>query len=353
VNVNRVQIGNRSVGDGKPCYIIAEAGSNHNGSLALAEELVAVAAEAGADAVKFQTFTADAMYARESASVDYLSRLGITKPIYEIIADIEMPRDWIPRLADCCSRHGIAFLSTPFDNGAADLLAPYVPAFKIASYELTHIPLIRYVSTIGKPMILSTGAATIPEIEEAVKEVRAVSTAGVILTQCTARYPAEPESINLRVLPALAERFAVPVGLSDHSRHHLWAPLAAVAAGASVLEKHFTLSRRLPGPDHSFAIEPGELTEMIAGVREVERVLGTSDKQVQEVEQELVNFRRGIFSARPLRKGEEITLDAMIILRRSGQPATDVSPADLDRLVGRRAARDLPAQALLSMADFA
>jgi N,N'-diacetyllegionaminate synthase len=350
--VNPVLIGGRAVGTGHPCYVIAEAGSNHNGSLELAEQLIAVAAECGADAVKFQTFSADAMYARESASVEYLSRLGITRPIYDIIADIEMPREWIPHLAACCARHRLDFLSTPFDNEAADLLAPHVPAFKIASYELTHLPLIEYVAALGRPMVLSTGAATMQDIEAAIAAVRRVSTVGVVLTQCTARYPAEPESINVRVIPALAERFGVPVGLSDHSRHPLWAPLATVAVGGCVVEKHFTLSRRLPGPDHSFAVEPSELKQMVDGIREVERVLGIAVKQVQPVEQELVNFRRSIYSARELRAGDTIRAADLVILRRSGQPPSDLAPADINTVVGRRAARDIPAQTLLWQRDL-
>jgi N-acetylneuraminate synthase len=346
-----MRIGQRTISDATPTYVIAEAGSNHNRDLDMAFRLIDAGAAAGADAVKFQTFRAETLYARSSSSVEYLSRLGITKPIFDIIAECEMPVEWIPRLAERCAARGVDFMSTPFDEKACELLAPYVPAFKIASYELTHLPLIRYATSFGKPMILSTGAATMEEIDEGVACAREGAAAGLALTQCTARYPAEPDRINVLAIPALKARFGVPVGLSDHSRDPLAAPAAAVAVGGRLIEKHFTLDRTLPGPDHSFAIEPDELAAMVKIIRGVEAVLGDGIKRPLDVEAELVNFRRSIYTIRPVAAGDVITRDAVAILRRSGEPATDLRPGDVDAIVGRRAARDLPAQQLLSWQD--
>jgi N-acetylneuraminate synthase len=330
--------------------VIAEAGSNHNGSLDQARRLVAIAAEAGADAVKFQTFRAEAIYAKSTQGVEYLKRLGIDKSIYDIIAEMEMPPEWIPELARASAEAGIAFLSTPFDEHSADLLAPHVPAFKMASYELTHLPLIRHVAAIGKPMILSTGAAVVDEIDEAVAVVREMGVPFALM-QCTARYPASPASMNLRTIPWLKARYAVPAGLSDHSLHAWHAPVAAVSLGANLIEKHFTISRDMPGPDHSFAIEPAELTALVQAVRGVEPMLGDGVKTLHPDEYELVNFRRSVFVTRNIRAGETVTSDAVAVLRRSGAEPSDMPPKDIARVIGRKAARDLEANTVLSWSD--
>lgn len=343
-------IGERQIGDGHPAYVIAEAGSNHNRDFEMARRLIETAAASGADAVKFQTFNADSMYARDSAKVEYLQRLGIDKSIYQIIAEIEMPTEWIAPLAAIAREHHIHFLSTPFDEHSANLLAPHMPAFKVASYELTHIPLIRHVASFGKPVILSTGAASLDEIAEAVETVWKAGVP-VALTQCTARYPAPEETINVRTIPMLKQRFNTPAGLSDHSRDPRIAPCAAVAVGANILEKHFTLSRRLPGPDHSFAIEPDELNEMVSAVRRTEATLGDGIKQLQDVERELVNFRRSVYTATAVRAGHTLTRGDLVVLRRSGAAATDLHPKDLDNLIGLTAARNIAPQELLAWRD--
>jgi N-acetylneuraminate synthase len=346
-----VTIGGRRIGQGCPVYVIAEAGSNHNGSLDQARRLIEVAREAGADAVKFQTFRAERMYARRSAPVDYLRRLGVEKTVFDIIKDMEMPFEWLPVLADHCGTLGVDFLTTPFDEACAGIAAPFVPAFKVASYELTHTPLLRHLTSYGKPIIVSTGAASVDEIRTAVAVCRDGG-APVCLTQCTARYPADLDTINVRTIPTLMREFDVPVGLSDHSSHPMYAPCAAVALGASIVEKHFTLSRRLPGPDHAFALEPDELTEMVRAIRETERVLGTDRKALQACEGELVNYRRSIFTAKAVRKGDPLTPEDLLVLRRSGTPATDVSPQDWDEVLGRKAARHLEAESVLSWSDL-
>lgn len=347
-----IEIEGRRVGPDRPVLVIAEAGSNHNGDLNQAYALIEASARAGADAVKFQTFHAETMYPRRAGSVEYLKAMGIDRPIFDLIREMEMPRDWIPRLADRARAQGILFLSTPFDEETVDLLLPFVGAYKIASYELTHIPLIAHAARTGKPLLLSTGAAVEPEIDEAVFAARSEGRGGVALLQCTAKYPAPLDSMNLRVLDYMASRWKVPVGLSDHSREATLAPIAAVARGAAIIEKHFTLDRRFPGPDHSFALEPDELAAMVRAIRETERALGTGRKEPHPVEEELLHFRRGLFTVRPLRAGSIIAPGDVAALRKGGIRDPGLPPKVIYRLVGRIVRRDLPEGTLLRSDDI-
>jgi len=238
--IAKVRIGERWIGDGEPCFIVAEAGSNHDGRLEQAKRLIKVAASAGADAVKFQVFRASKLYPKSAGMSDYL---GIPKPIYDIVADIEMPYEWVPELAAYCHETGILFMASVFDEESADQLDPHVKAFKIASYEMTHVPLVRHVASKKKPLVVSTGTANLDEVTETVNEIRRTGNDSLILTQCTAAYPAPSDSLNVRAVEFMKSTFCVPVGLSDHSRDPLVGPLAAVAVGANLIEKHFTLSR--------------------------------------------------------------------------------------------------------------
>lgn len=344
-------IGQRKIGPGNSCFIIAEAGSNHDGRLEQAKRLIDTAAEAGADAVKFQTFRAARMYPRSAGSVAYLKQLGIDRSVYDLIQQLEMPDDWIPELARHCQERGIIFLSTPFDEASADLLDSFVPAFKIASYELTHLPLVRHVARKGKPMILSTGGATLEEVSRTVGAVRREGNDRIVVLQCTAKYPAPLESIDVRALDMMRETLGVLVGLSDHSAHPYAAPLAAVGRDASVVEKHFTISRRLPGPDHSFAIEPAELKEMVDLIRAAEAALGAREKRVREVESELVNYRRSIFASRSIAAGEVFGPHNLAVLRRAGLPESGLPPEALDELFGRQALRALVADQMVTRDD--
>ena len=346
-----LRIGDSLVGDGQRCFIIAEAGSNHDGDLSQAMRLIDVAAEAGADAVKFQSFRADHLYPQAGTRVEYLRELGITKPIYDLVKEAEMPTAWLPRLAAHCHERNVVFLSTPFDEELADAIDPYVPAFKIASYELTHIPLLRHVARKKKPMLLSTGGASLPEVVESVEAVRAEGNDQLCVLQCTAKYPAPLDAIDVRALDTLRTVLGVPVGLSDHSTHPFLAPVAAVGRGAAVIEKHFTLDRSLPGPDHSYALEPAELREMVEMVRGVERALGDPEKRVRPVEGELTNYRRSIFTLRPIVAGEIFSVENLRILRRTGSPDTGLAPRSFDDTIGRAAARDLDAWYPLAPAD--
>jgi len=345
-----VQIAKRWIGDGHPCFIIAEAGSNHGGRLEQARRLIDVAAEAGADAVKFQLFRADRLYPRTAGQSDYLK---LDRPIFDIIAEMEMPYEWLPKLASYCDQRGIIFLCSVFDEESADRLDPYLPAYKIASYEMTHLPLVRHVAKKGKPLIVSTGTADLGEVGEMVEAVLGAGNTRVVLMQCTAAYPAPLPSLNVRAVATLKDRFGVPAGLSDHSRDPLIGPLAAVAVGANAIEKHFTLSNRLPGPDHVFALEPEELGLMVRKVRETEQALGTGVKAVDPIEEELRRFaRRGIFAVRDIAAGQVFTLDNIAVLR-CGKLAAGLPPRYYDEVLGRTARRHVSVWSPVRRDDYA
>lgn len=344
------QIGGRQVGDGHPCFVIAEAGSNHNGSLEQACRLIDVAADAGADAVKFQVFRADRLYPRTAGFSDYLK---VSTPIFDIISSLEMPLEWIPRLAERAAERGLLFLASAFDEASVDALDPYVSAYKVASYEMTHYPLLRYVAGKGKPVIVSTGASNLDEVAEMVAEMGRIGHAGLALMQCTAAYPAPLESINVRAIATMKAQFGVPVGLSDHSQDAVIGPAAACAVGANLLEKHFTLSTLLPGPDHRFAVEPDGLRQMIQTVRAVEASLGTGEKIPHAVEGELRAFaRRSIFTLRPVAAGEALTSENVAVLR-CGKLAAGLAPRDLPSVIGTRAVRALEGEYAIQAGDFA
>ncbi len=345
-----VYLGKRPIGDGAPCFIIAEAGSNHNGSLEQARKLIQVAARAGADAVKFQLFRADKVYTKSAGESDYLK---IPRSIYDIVAEMEMPFEWVPRLAQFCQENEILFFASVSDEGCAQQLDPYVPAYKIASYEMTHHPLVRAVAKKGKPVIISTGTSNLEEVTEMAQTFYATGNENLILMQCTAAYPAPVESLNIRAIDTMKKAFGVPVGLSDHSRDPWVGPMTAVAAGANLIEKHFTLSNELPGPDHAFAVEPDELRLMVQKIREVEKALGTGDKAMHPVETELKGFaRRTIFAIRDISPGEEIGPEDVDVLR-CGKLPFGLLPKELPHLLGRKAARPIPAGSAIQGADIA
>jgi N,N'-diacetyllegionaminate synthase len=344
------EIRGRTLGLAGPCFVIGEAGSNHNGSFEQALALIDVAARAGCDAVKFQVFKARRLYPKAAGRSDYL---GDERSIFDIIAAMELPEDWLPRLRARADEHDLAFIVSPFHEEAVALLDPFVDAFKIASYELTHAPLLREVAKRGKPVILSTGASNLDEVREAVATLAAAGCERLALMQCTAAYPSPPEAVNVRALVTLRDAFGIPSGLSDHSEDPIVAPMAAAALGAALLEKHYTLSKLLPGPDHAFAIEPDGLTRLVAGVRAVERVIGSGDKQVHGVEDELRSFaRRAIMTTKPVAAGERFSRDNVDVLRR-GKLDGGLEPKHLDEVLASVAARDLLAETPLQAGDLA
>lgn len=341
------RIGDRVVGPESSAYVIAEAGSNHNGEFDTALSLVDSAVDAGADAVKFQTFRAESLYTRDSGEVEYLQD---ERDIYEIIESMEMPYDWIPRLADYCSDQGITFLSTPFDEASADELAPHVPAYKVASYTLSHHPFLRYLAKKDRPIILSTGAHSLSEVSEAVEVLREEN-ADFALLHCVAAYPTPLDDINVSVVKTLKEMFGVVTGLSDHTMEPVIAPTAAVALGGRIIEKHFTLDRSMDGPDHGYALEPDELTEMVSSVHDTRRALGSPRKQILDVEDELHRVaRRAIHATADISAGTEFSRANIGVLR-PGKQQPGLPPKHLEEVLGQKATRDIEADEGINWED--
>ncbi|WJK62937.1 N-acetylneuraminate synthase family protein [Halobacterium salinarum] len=334
------EIGDQPVGPDSPTFVIAEAGSNHNGELDVAKELIDVAAEAGADAVKFQTFRADDLYVEESGDVEYLDD---DRSIYDIIESMEMPYEWIPELHEYCLNNDVYFMSTPFDERSANELAEYVPAWKVASYTSSHHSFLRDLASTDKPVIMSTGAHEMGEVSESVRVLREAGCDSLALLQCVAAYPTPIEEINVRAISALREEFDVPTGLSDHTLDPVTAPMTAVALGASVIEKHITLDKTMSGPDHEFALEPDELDEMIAAIRKTETALGSNEKQVLAVEEELHDkARRAIHATKEIESGAKITEENVSVLR-PGEREKGLHPKFYDDVVGTRAIKNITA----------
>ncbi len=345
----KVRIGKRWTGDGERVFITAEAGSNHNRNFEQAQHLIDVAVAAGADAVKFQVFRADRLYPQGAGRSDYLKS---SKPIYDIITEMEMPYEWVSDLANYCLERGVQFQASIFDEESVDVVDPYVDSFKIASYEMTHFPLIRYVAEKGKPVIISTGTASLDEVAATVEEFRRTGNRGLILMQCTGAYPAPLESLNVRAVSTMKAAFGVPVGFSDHSRDPLVGPLAAVAVGANLIEKHFTLSNELTGPDHRFALEPSELRLMIQKVREVEIALGSGEKIIHSVEAELRRFaRRSIFAIKDIAEGEIFTRENIAILRCGNLPP-GLEPEHFEEILGKHAQHNISAEQAIRERDY-
>jgi sialic acid synthase SpsE len=342
------QIAGKSVGEGYPCFIIAEAGSNHDGSLSQAKRLIDAAADARVDAVKFQLFRADRLYPKSAGMSGYLKR---AQPIFDIMAGLQMPYGWLPVLAAHCRARGVLFMASAFDEDSVTALDPFVEAHKVASYEMTHVPLLRFVAAQSKPVILSTGTATLDEVTEAVREFQSAGNKNLALMQCTACYPAPLGSLHVRVIPSMKSLFNLPVGLSDHSLDPIVGPMVAVAVGANLVEKHFSLDKNSAGPDHRFAIDPIELMEMVRRIRETESVLGSGVKAMHPIEKELKDFaRRSIFSTRFIPCGELISHENVAVLRCGNLPS-GLPPKEFPNLLGKRTRRDIPAETPIRQED--
>lgn len=333
-----VRIGKRPIGEGAPVYVIAEAGSNHDRDLDQAKRLIDVAAEAGADAVKFQTFTSDRIVAETTTRAKYLDAiLPPDETMASLFRKLELPYEWHALLKEHAESAGLDFLSSAFDEQAVDLLHGLrVRAFKVATYELWHLPLIRYIARLGLPMICSTGMASISDVERAVRVVEAEGNlSNLILLHCTVSYPPPFGDLNLRAMATMRAAFQVPVGYSDHTPG-LTAPIVATALGAAVIEKHFTTSRDRPGPDHRFALEPDELAAMVHAIRDAQASLGDGVKRTADAERDLyVTARRSLHAARDIEAGEVLDRDAIAILR----PGTGIEVSDLDHVIGRTTRR--------------
>lgn len=333
-----ITIQGRQIGSGEPAYIIAEMSANHGQDFEQAVAILRAAKEAGADAVKLQTYTADTLTI-DSDAPPFQIRGGPWggRTLHDLYQEAYTPWDWQPRLQHLASELGLALFSTPFDDSAVAFLeAMAVPAYKIASFELIDTALLRRVARTGKPVILSTGMATLTEIDEAVRTLRGAGVRELVLLKCTSGYPADPAEMNLRTLPHLAAAFGVPVGLSDHTLG-IAVPVAAVALGATVIEKHLALSRATPGPDSAFSLEPDEFRMMVQAVRTAERALGTVHYGVSEHEGRNRKFRRSLFVVRDVKAGEPFTAENV----RSIRPGGGLAPKYLDEVLGRCASQDV------------
>jgi N-acetylneuraminate synthase/N,N'-diacetyllegionaminate synthase len=331
----KTKIGNKFVGEEEPTFIIAEAGSNHDGNLEQAKRLIDIAAEAGVDAVKFQAFKADKLFNKIK-----------NKDIVNKLEKLELREEWYKELFDHTNEKGLIFISSVFDEDSADLLDGFgVLAYKIASYELTHIPLLEYIAKKNKPVILSTGMANESEVKEAVECIYSAGNRQVVILHCVSQYPAKPEDINLKSLLALKRVFDCPIGFSDHTET-IYAPIAAVALGAKMIEKHFTLDKSLPGPDHAYALEPEELKQMVTAIRDVEKMLGTEEIKPVESEINERKWRRAIYAACDISKGTVITKDMLMIVRPS--PEGSLAPKYLKEVLGKRIKKDIKKGELLT-----
>jgi N-acetylneuraminate synthase len=333
-----LRIHNRLIGAGQPVYIVAEMSANHGQDFAQAAAIIRAAKKAGADAVKLQTYTADTLTI--DADQEWFRIKGTIwagKNLHQLYAEAYTPWAWQPELMHIARSLGLDFFSTPFDATAVDFLEEMqVPAHKIASFELVDTALLRKIGGTGKPVILSTGMATLAEIDEAVATLRRAGTTELALLKCTSAYPALPGEMNLRTIPHLAATFGVPAGLSDHSMG-IAAPVAAVALGACIIEKHLTLSRAAGGPDSAFSLEPDEFKAMAAAVREAEQALGRVRYEPTAKEEQSRMFRRSLFVVRDMAAGDEFTPDNTASIR----PGHGLPPRCLDMVLGRRAAKDI------------
>ncbi len=336
-----ISVVERRIGPGQPVYIVAEMSANHNQDFKQAMKIIEAAKESGADAIKLQTYTPDTLTI--DCDNDYF-RIGDGsiwegRTLYELYAEAYTPWDWQPKLKEAAEEMGLDFFSTPFDTTAVDFLEEIgVPVYKVASFEIVDLQLVRRIAQTRKPIIMSTGLATLSEIDEAVRTAREAGATQIALLKCTSGYPARPDEMNLRRIPHLAETFRVPVGLSDHTLG-IAVPVAAVALGACIIEKHLTLSRDIHGPDSAFSLEPSEFRSMVDAVRETESALGEVEYSVGEGEASSRVFRRSLFVVRDMKAGDRFSPENV----RSIRPGHGLHPRFLDEIMGREAIRDVQA----------
>jgi len=344
--VTPFEIGTRRIGPGCPHYIIAEISANHRQQFNEAIKLVEAAKKAGADAVKLQTYTPDTLTIKCNAPEFHIT--GGTpwdgKTLHDLYSEAYMPWEWQPKLRKMADNLGIDLFSTPYDKTAVDFLEKMgAPAYKIASFELVDIPLIEYVASKGKPIIMSTGMATLKEINDAMYAARNAGASQIALLKCTSGYPAAPEEMNLRTIPNMARKFKVPVGLSDHTLG-IAVPVAAVALEACIIEKHFTLSRNIIGPDSAFSLEPDEFKTMVEAIRTTEKALGKISYGISEQEAKSRVFRRSLFVVKNIKGGDVFTEENV----RSIRPGYGLSPRYLKDILEQRAACDIKSGTPLS-----
>lgn len=331
-------------------FVIAEIGVNHNGSMDRAQQLIDAAAAAGADAVKFQTFRAEDLVTPDARKADYqIANTGDSGSQFEMLKALELSEDQFQALADHCAGVGIAFLSTPFSEAAADLLERVgVTSYKISSGDLTHLPMLAHIARKDRPIILSTGMGTLAEVETALATIQAAGAPPVSLLHCVSNYPAAAEDCNLAAMDTMAHAFGLPVGWSDHTEGAAisW---AAVARGAAIIEKHITLDRSLPGPDHRASMEPRDFGDFVAGIRAIEAAIGSGIKTPTEAEKRTAQVgRRSLVATCDLPAGHVLEAGDLAVMR----PGTGLAPGQRDMVIGLRLARPVLAWQTLMPADL-
>lgn len=333
-----MKIGEREIGKGNPAYIIAEMSANHAGDISRAKEIIHAAKEAGADCIKIQTYTPDTITI--DCDLPYFHISDGTwngENLYQLYKKAYTPWEWQKELLEEAKKTGIDFFSTPFDNTAVDFLEEIgIEFYKIASFELVDIPLIEYVASKGKPMIMSTGMATLAEIDEAVNAVRNQGNNNLALLRCASAYPAITDEMNLRTMQNMGETFGVPCGLSDHSMGSIGA-VTAVALGASIIEKHFCIDRSIENPDSSFSMNPTEFKQMVCDIRQAEKAIGCVQYGPTEQEKSSQIFRRSIFCVKDIKKGEKLTQENVRIIR----PGYGLAPKYYKDVLGQVALKNI------------
>ena len=341
--------GHRIANNGR-CFVIAEAGVNHNGEAELAHRLVDAVADSGAQAIKFQTFNADALVTASARKARYqVENTGTDDSQFGMLKALELPVKVFEKLREHALQRGLVFISTPFDEASADMLEKIgVPAFKVSSGDLNNHLLLEHIAAKGKPMIISTGMATLGEIEDALNCLTKAGAAEVCALQCTSSYPAPSDQINLRVMETLKSAFAIPIGYSDHTMG-LPVSIAAATLGAAVIEKHVTLDRNLPGPDHRASLEPSELTRMMSDIREVEAALGSPVKAPVAAEVDTRDVaRRSLFARHDITPGHVIAKTDLMALR----PGSGISPDQRGIILGHKARHAIAAGHMLTIGDL-
>jgi N-acetylneuraminate synthase (EC 2.5.1.56) len=333
------RINHRKIGDGYPVFIIAELSANHNQNFDNAVKLIKEAKKAGADAVKLQTYTPDTITINCSNEYFQIKQGTIWdgKTLYDLYKEAYTPWEWQPKLKEIAENEGLICFSSPFDKTAVDFLEDMdVPAYKVASFEITDTPLIEYIASKGKPVIISTGIATLSDIEEAINACKRMNNNQIALLKCTSEYPSPLEEINLKTIPNMIETFKTIVGLSDHTLG-ISVPIAAVALGAKIIEKHFTLSRAMGGPDAAFSLEPEEFKQMVKSIREVEKALGDVSYELSEKIKKSREFSRSLFVVKDIKKGDIFTEENV----RSIRPGFGLHPKYYKDVLGKKATKDI------------
>jgi len=339
------RIGNRVIGAEHPVFVIAEAGVNHNGKVNLAKKLIDTAKKIGADAVKFQVFKAEAIVTKTAEKAAHQKRGARDESQYEMLKKLELTEDEFKQLAAHAKRRNIVFLASAYDKESVDLLDELnVPAFKVPSAEITNLPLLKHIARKGKPVIISTGMSNLGEIKEALEAIKDEGVKDIILLHCVSNYPVKVEEVNLRAMKTLTQTFGLPVGFSDHTLG-ITVPIAAVVLGAAVIEKHFTLDRTLPGPDHMASLEPAEFRQMVNAIRGVEKALGDGIKRQTRSEDEVKKaLRKSVVAKVEIPRGTTIT-EKMLDVKR---PGTGMSPRDINKIIGRKAKKRIKPDELIT-----